>query len=63
MEDVTYEFDFDVEVPVKNKRVVAKNEDEAFGLIQAEYEKKGISKERLSEFKWRVVPKKVVGTA
>ena len=52
-----YELDLDIFVPVKNKKIIAENEDEAMGKVFEEYEKKGISKERISNVTWKLVKK------
>lgn len=55
-----YEFSADVTVQVK-KIVNAENEDEAMGILLAEYAKKGITKEQIENLKFTRKPKS--GTA
>jgi len=53
-----YEINMDVWVPVKGKKVIAENENEAIEKVQLELEKKGISKERISNLTWTWLSKK-----
>jgi len=53
--DETYEFDLDLNV-TKTLQIRGKNEDEAIGILYDKLEAKGISREQISQLKWRVVP-------